>query len=75
MTPYCVSMYVSVPGVRLQNKLKPYTLLMIVALNHGSVGNCPLGGWIRAYGLGIGIYPSRGSAFKAEAVYTTKMPS
>lgn len=65
----------NVPQTRLQNKLKPYTLHMIAALNHGTVGNNPLGGWIRAYGLGVGIYPSRGSAFKVEAVYTTKMPS
>lgn len=65
----------NVPLVRLQNKLKPYTMQMIAALNHGSAGNNPLGGWIRAYGLGIGIYPARGSVFKVEAVYTTRMPS
>ncbi|CAL9219406.1 unnamed protein product [Arabidopsis halleri] len=65
----------NVPSARLQNKLKPYTLRMIAALNLAPVGNYPLGGWIRAYGLGVGIYPSCGSAFQVEAVYTTKMPS
>ncbi|KAG7575817.1 hypothetical protein ISN45_Aa03g002680 [Arabidopsis thaliana x Arabidopsis arenosa] len=65
----------NVPSARLENKLKPYTLQMVAALNLASVGNYPLGGWIRAYGLGVGIYPSCGSAFQVEAVYTTKMPS
>ncbi|CAA7032795.1 unnamed protein product [Microthlaspi erraticum] len=65
----------NVPHSRLQNKLKPYTLQMIAALNHGPVGNYPLGAWVRAYGLGFGIYPDRGSAYKVESVYTTEMPS
>ncbi|KAJ4871355.1 hypothetical protein Rs2_44562 [Raphanus sativus] len=65
----------NVTSSRLHNKLKPYTLHMIAALNLGSVGDYPLGAWVRAYGLGVGIYPARGSTFKTEAVSTTKLPS
>ncbi|CAH8386209.1 unnamed protein product [Eruca vesicaria subsp. sativa] len=56
-------------------EILPYTLRMIAALNLHSVGGYPLGAWVRAYALGIGIYPSLGSAFKTEAVCTTKLPS
>ncbi|KAF3609886.1 hypothetical protein DY000_02051585 [Brassica cretica] len=65
----------NVSSARLRIKLKPYTLHMIAALNLGSVGDYPLGAWVRAYGLGVGIYPALGSAFKTEAVCTTKLPS
>ncbi|WZZ63308.1 hypothetical protein YC2023_063415 [Brassica napus] len=66
---------VNVSSARLRIKLKPYTLHMIAALNLGSVGDYPLRAWVRAYGLGVGIYPALGSAFKTEAVCTTKLPS
>ena len=65
----------NVSSARLRIKLKPYTLHMIAALNLGSVGDYPLRAWVRAYGLGVGIYPALGSAFKTEAVCTTKLPS
>ena len=55
--------------------LKAYTLQSIAAMNYAQVNNYPLGAWVRAYGIGVGIMPHRTSKTVIEYAFTTRMPT
>lgn len=65
----------SVPTLRLQNKIKPRTMQVIAALNLPACAGYPLGAWVRAYGVGIGVLPSPNSQSLKEFTFTAAHPA
>lgn len=63
------------PRERIENKLQPFTLQAIAAMNLVSVASNAIAAWARAYGVGAGILPDMNSRCVSELAFTTVIPS
>lgn len=64
-----------VPPTRLMDHLRPHTRLCIAAMNIEPCAGKELGGWVRAYGVSLGILPAANSFCEREITFEAKLPS
>lgn len=60
---------------RLRNRLHPWSLQCIAALNYEPCRNNALAGWVRAYGLGFGLLPDADSVTVKEYQFVIGTPN
>ncbi|MCD7449128.1 hypothetical protein HAX54_049490 [Datura stramonium] len=65
----------NVPVKRFVPQVHSYTLDQIAALNYSACNGWPLGAWIRAFGVGCGLLPSRDTLLNKEWKFTRAFPS
>ncbi|XP_020592018.1 uncharacterized protein LOC110032662 [Phalaenopsis equestris] len=65
----------NVPPERLENKIQPFSIQCIAALNYEPVGRYSLAAYVRAFGIGIGILPSKTSEMQMEWRFSLAPPS